>query len=220
MVKKEVIRYFMRIIINKGGKKMKFKILLVATLILFISSFMIMGTTYAQEDFNLRGGVTYTTLSDDDVQEGLDRGFGFYVGGEYPLTDFLKGIVQHERYYFSQTFTYNGITAVKINLNAIVGLLSLDLMDEEEISFALMGGPGYYFGKISAEEEGTTLSWNLKPSFGFKFGAGIDYPMQENLSFNASGFYRMLETTIADMDDLEDGDFSGLEISGGLIYNF
>ena len=216
----------MRIIVNKGGKKMKFKILLVATLILFISSFMIMGTTYAQEDFNLRGGVTYTTFSDDDALEGLDSGFGFYVGGEYPLNNFLKVIGQHERYYFSHTFTetaYDGTTYTydaKINLNAIVGLLSLDLMNEEEISFALMGGPGYYFGKISVEDEATTISLDLEPSFGFKFGAGIDYPMQENLSFNANGFYRILETNLEDTDDLEDGDFSGLEISGGLIYNF
>jgi len=206
---------------------MKLKILLIATLTLFISSFMIMGNTYAQEDFDLRGGVSYTTISDDDfAEEGLDSGFGFYVGGEYTLHNSLKGIGQYERYTFSETVTETDAYGetysydIDINLNAIVGLMSLNLMNDQETSFALMGGPGYYFGEMSVEEGGTSISFDLESSIGFKFGAGMGYQMQEDLSFNANGFYRMLETSLEEDFATEDADFSGFEISGGLVYSF
>ena len=193
---------------------MKTKIMMISTMVICLVAFLTF-STYAQE-IEIRGGGSYITLSDDDAPDG---GFGFYVGGKYNIFDDLNAIGQYEKYFISETIDD---VDVDIDLNAILGLASFDLMPENQTNISLMGGPGFYFGSLSVKEGGMEISFNLESSLGLKFGAALEHKLVEDINLNIGGFYRILEMGI-EIDDFptdEEGDFSGLEFNGGLSYSF
>ena len=193
---------------------MKTKTIMIGTLVICLVAFLTF-STYAQE-IELRGGGSYITLSDDDAPDG---GFGIYAGGKYNIVDALNAIGQYEKYFISDTI--DGIDS-KIDLNAIVSMASFDLMPENKTNLSLMGGPGFYFGSVSAGEEGMEISFDLKSSLGLKFGAALEHQLEDDINLNVGGFYRILEMgiDIEDFPEGEEADFNGLEFNGGITYSF
>ena len=190
------------------------------TLCLLISSLSGLNVQ-AQEvdiDGDLLGGVFYTTLADDDIEDEMQSGMGFYLGGRYHYNEEISVIGQFERFTTSQT--EDNITAI-LSINGLVGSGAFNISEAAEIAEVDIygrAGIGYYFGQIGIEE----VSFDLESSLGFKFGAGVEYEVIPGLHLAGNANYRILETGLeGDWGDVDDTvDLSGIEIGVGMSFAF
>lgn len=199
----------------------KFVIISVLSLSLVFIPFLSLNVQ-AQEsniDGDLLGGLYYTTLADEDMDENMDSGFGFYLGGKYNISPKMNIIGQFER--FSISNTENDVTS-KLSVSGMVvnGEYNLnDIIDLEKMNVYGRGGVGYYFG----ESGNDIISINLENSLGFKLGAGVDYKLDSGIKITGNANYRILETKLeGDWGELADNDInlSGFEIGAGVSYSF
>jgi len=162
------------------------------TLCLLFSSLSGLNAEAQEVEINgdLLGGVFYTTLADDDIEDDMQSGMGFYLGGRYHYNEEISVIGQFERFTTSQT--EDDFTAT-LSINGLVGSGAFNISEAAEIAEVDIygrAGIGYYFGQIGIEE----VSFDLENSLGFKFGAGVEYEVIPGLHVAGNANYRILET--------------------------
>lgn len=209
---------------------------LLISVILISLLFLAVTEVEAQDDLGVGfyGEGIFTTFADEDLEDDeidLTTGFGFKGGGEINIDPGLVGAVEFARLTASDTVEdefQEGETS--ININAIRGNAGINILEfanadgEEELSVVLKGGLGYYFGEMEVEANGMSFTFDLESSLGFLVGGEVKHEIIEGLNIKGGTAYRFLETT-AEIDDEfveepEDVDFGGLELSAGLSYEF
>lgn len=175
--------------------------------------------------------------ADVSKMDKIDSAFGFYAGGLLPVNDNFKFGGYYERFKLSSEANLtvpseNADININIDLpvNGIVGTARYSINK----FVAINGGVGFYFGEFSESikfyEDGREvkvedLSLDHKVDingFGFKFGADINYPINEQTSINGGANYRILSLTPKDEDKYGDDEINlnGFEIRGGIAYKF
>ena len=85
---------------------------------------------------------------------------------------------------------------MQIPVNGVVGTVKINLTDY----LAINGAIGYYFGEMTAEERDYEFGSDLinqrskeeLNGIGYKFGADINYPVNENINIFGGADYRIL----------------------------
>ncbi len=192
---------------------------IITILTLFFALVLVTSTSWGMgvEGF---GGVSYNFFLDEELREDVGGGFGFFLGGKYEALEDLKVIGQYEMIRASGTDAEGD---VYLNLHGLVGMVSYDIFSEEEFTLYMKGGPGYYFGSMGVIVEGFDLGFGLEPGLGLKVGGGAEYEVTPDVKILGDLSYRWF-TTKLDIDneelEMEEGNFSGLDISLGASYSF
>lgn len=163
----------------------------------------------------------------------LKGSFGFYAGGLLPVTEKFKIGGYYERFNLKTEGGYHLpiVNAgekykLQIPVNGVVGTVKINLTDY----LAINGAIGYYFGEMTAEvrvyEFGSDLinqrSKEELNGIGYKFGADINYPVNENINIFGGADYRILSVGLKDEDVPKEDklNLDGYVIRGGISYSF
>lgn len=167
----------------------------------------------------------------------LKGAFGFYLGGLLPVNKNLEIGGYYERFEIGSEGNLTvPLRDAEMNINIglpINGIIGTGRYKLNEF-VVINGGVGYYFGEfkesIKFYEGGEeVIVENLVSDskidvkgFGFKVGADVDYPINEQMSIIAGANYRQLEITPKDKDKYGDDEVNldGFEIRGGFSYKF
>ena len=182
----------------------------------------------ATENMKTVGGVTYNTFDgtwfldgeeagDNFEDTDLESGFGFYVGGQYWLSDQI-GIEAGYDVAKSSDDDFEG-SEVDINLSGPYGKGVYKV--NEMIS--LNGGLAYYSFTMDQSYQWYNVEWKGN-GIGFLLGGEMTYPISDKISLIGSGNYRLANIDIDKYkeQDVEDTELnmSGLSLRAGISYNF
>lgn len=213
-----------------------------------VLAMLVIGTVgaAAAEDFDVVGGFTYNTfnlsvtqdgetiIESDDVEDDLQSGMGFFIGGRYWVKDDIAVGIGYDTASSNdeEEQTYEGITGdyerdislsgpyaevvyslnESINLNAAVASYSYDL----KVKFA-------DFDRETVEK-GSGL--------GFIIGGELDYSINEDFAVVGGVNYRMADLGVDESQSTETGelvdvsdekvkiDMSGMRANIGVSYSF
>lgn len=209
------------------------KILILVSLMIFVIGFGV-----SAEKFDFVGGLTYNSFDMNMDAEiiGLDLNFefdekkdmGFYAGLRYALQDNIAlGVGLDKAGSFEENDVEQSILGpyaeVVYKLNECIDLRAAVAFYQYDMDFDM-----YFRDKTyEAGFEGDDV--------GFIFGGGYQYPIQENLSFNASLDYRILNINVENVDiEIIDNvdvpidvsfintalNLNGFRLGAGIMYSF
>lgn len=187
----------------------------------------------AQASVGFRGGLSYATLSGDDVED-LDSRKGLNIGGfvNVPLSD-VAGL------QFGAGFVQKGATETELGVDIEIGLdyleipvlLTLSPPTTGKVGFNFFVGPAVSFEtgcSISGSEDGVEISFDcddpefeveLKSvDFGAMVGAGLDISVADKVSLVIDAFYNLGLTNLDDSGDEEDGKHRAFSLLAGLSF--
>lgn len=165
------------------------------------------------------GGITYNTFAlNDEAEDELKNGFGFYGGGQYWINSQIA-IGAGIDYARASTTIEEQTTETDVSHNITGPYAKLNFKVNEMIS--LNAGGAFY--SYTAESESSFGSISFDGSgLGLLFGGKADYPIQNNLKFTADLNYRLLDVEM-DNEQLfgnETLDMNGLRAGVALSYKF
>lgn len=179
------------------------------------------------EEVNSYLGVSYNTYclsefqrinrEDYDVDEEINRGFSFYGGAEYDLSE--AGIQNWkagaEIEYMQVQYSELDLSLSNLGL-LVTGSYQLDGIDEGlPETFSLAGGAGLYRAHLMDREVDQGVKDEIFVGPGFKLGLKGGYPVYQNINLGGRVFYRY-----ARPHSEGDLNFSGLEAGAYLNANF
>lgn len=206
----------------------------------------------SSQGMEFTGGLTYNTYRVDfdglEADLGITNGFGFFLGGQYWVTDTIAVGGQIERLLISgdasETYDAGGlpITAkakADGGSTGFLGTVTMDLGKSSAFRIQPFAAAGIYTLEVTVDEtltapgylpEETRAVLKFDSRFGGKVGVNTRIQLTPTVVLNAFGAYRFIsdftEGTVRvggvsmPMDDVVGWDLSGVSVGAGVVIGF
>lgn len=186
------------------------KIFFISAIILFFSS----NLSFAQSFVGAKGGLSYITLEELDMEHKKSSNFSVGVFYRYGL---LASIQPELNFRVKGTKITAGDNNAQLKLNYV----NTPIMFGVNLFFLYINAGPYYGYLTSAElDDKDVLDDFKRHDFGFEYGGGVRLPLAKQLWFELDGRICHGLTKINENDSYKDAKNKNWGVTLGVIYRF